>query len=692
MNDSTAKNRLQHESSPYLQQHAGNPVDWYPWGPEALEKSRSENRPIFLSIGYSACHWCHVMEHESFENADIAAAMNKSFVNIKVDREERPDLDQIYMNAVVAMTGAGGWPMSVFLTPKLEPFYGGTYWPPEPKFGRPGFGQVVAAVADAWQNRTAEIQSQAERLTETVAEMSGVNGPPSELTRDLLTEAARVLQRQTDRKHGGFGQAPKFPHPFDLRVLLRAWRHNQDADALACVKLTLDKMAAGGIYDHLGGGFHRYSTDARWLVPHFEKMLYDNALLLPVYIEAWQVTGDANYRRVIEETLQYTLREMTQPGGGFYSTQDADSEGVEGKFFVWTAAEITELLGADRAKLFNQCYDVSPQGNWEETNILNRVGDWSDIAQAAGCSLKQLENLLSDCRRELFAVREERIAPARDDKVLASWNGLMISAMALAGRVFANDRYTKAAVAAATFVLGKMHDEHGRLLHAWKDGTAKFPAYLDDYACMADGLTELFQTTSDVRWLNAADALVTAMVTHFADTTAGGFFYTADDHEQLLVRQKDSQDNATPSGNAMAATALLKLSRLTGNTEWEQTAVGTLELLSPLMSRAPSAAGQALIALDFLLGPTQEIVIAPGENADDVAQVVQQLHGGFLPNHVLIRLPLAQTVGESDTGLHDLVKGKSAIDSTITAYICEQGHCEAPAIGVAAVAERLQSL
>ena len=449
-------NKLADETSPYLLQHANNPVEWWPWCEEAIQTARRHERPIFLSIGYSACHWCHVMEHESFENADIAALMNQWYVCIKVDREERPDLDQIYMSAVQAMTGSGGWPMSVFLTPELKPFFGGTYWPPSARWGRPGFREILAGVHDAWQNRRDAVFAQADELTSHVIQAASSSVAPSPLNEDILRGAMRSLIRSADRVHGGFGSAPKFPHPMDLRVALRCWRRFQNDEVLDIATLTLDKMANGGIYDHLGGGFARYSTDERWLAPHFEKMLYDNALLVPAYLEAHQITGRADFARVARETLDYILREMTSPEGGFYSTQDADSEGEEGKFFVWSKAEIESLLDPGDAQAFCESYDVSASGNWEHKNILNRPRPHEEVAALLKLDPSELETILARCRTKLFETRSKRIWPGRDEKVLASWNGLMMSAMAMGASVLGEPKYAEAARAAADFILIEM--------------------------------------------------------------------------------------------------------------------------------------------------------------------------------------------------------------------------------------------
>lgn len=682
-------NRLGRETSPYLLQHAHNPVDWYPWGVEALEAAREHDKPIFLSIGYSACHWCHVMEHESFENSEIAEMMNRHFINIKVDREERPDLDQIYMQAVIALTGQGGWPMSVFLTPDGKPFFGGTYWPPAPQYGRAGFPQVLQSVWEAWQNKRSQIDEQAGRLTAALIEEAARKGDQQAISEELFEHAAPSIQRHADSSNGGFGRAPKFPHPFDLRVLLRSWKRFQNEEALNHVVLTLDKMRQGGIYDHLGGGFHRYSTDAVWLVPHFEKMLYDNALLVPVYLEAYQATGEERFAQTVRETLDYVLREMTQPEGGFYSTQDADSEGEEGKFFVWTAAEIEDHLGKDRAEIFNACYDVQPGGNWEGNTILNLPRSLEESAGMLGLEEEVLKDFVAKCRAELFEVRKKRIAPGRDDKVLVSWNGLMMTAMAMAAQVLGETRYAEAAQHAADFVLGSMRDDQGHLLHSFKDGQARFNAYLDDYACFLDGLAEVYQTTFETRYLETALELCEHLVSRFADIENGGFYYTATDHEELIVRQKDSQDNATPSGNAMAATALLKLSRLCGQRDLENLAVKTLEMLSGQMRNAPSASGQSLVALDFLIGKTWEAVVVEGEEPYASAEILVEFHQRFLPNKVILRRPKDTSDEQLSPATKAVLAGKTSQEGNATVYLCEHGTCQAPIVGLAELQETL---
>jgi hypothetical protein len=676
-------NRLVHETSPYLRQHAHNPVDWYPWGPEALAKAKELNRPIFLSIGYSACHWCHVMERESFENPVIAGVMNQHFINIKVDREERPDLDQIYMNAVTAMTGSGGWPMSVFLTTDLKPFYGGTYWPAEARWGRPGFQEILLGVQDAWHHRRDAVERQAAELTQAVIDAGRPVRSSETLSEETLRRAVTALVRSADRTHGGFGSAPKFPHPMDLRVLLRGYRRFGDDEALAVVRLTLDKMAAGGIYDHLGGGFARYSTDARWLIPHFEKMLYDNALLSQAYLEAYQVTRNPEYARVVHETLAYVLREMTHPAGGFYSTQDADSEGEEGRFFVWTRAEIDHVLGPDDAGLFAAAYDVTAEGNWEHRNILNRVGSLDELSERFQLDPATLEERLASCRARLFAVRAKRVAPGRDDKILASWNGLMIAALAMAANVLQQPRYAALARSAAEFVLRKMRAADGRLWHACQEDRARFNGYLDDYAAMIDGLVELYQATFESAWLTAAVELAERMLSQFWDPEEGGFFYTSADHEVLLTRNKEIHDNATPAGTTLAATAMWKLGRLTGRRDFEARAEETIQSLAATMHRAPMAAGQAFLAFDMLYGPTAELVFC-GATVDTAA--LARLHARFVPNKLVAQRPIDTPDDALPVALRPLMTGKSSVEGQSTLYVCRQGTCNAPVVGADVIA------
>ncbi len=690
-------NRLAHESSPYLLQHAGNPVDWYAWGPEALDRAKTEQTPIFLSIGYSACHWCHVMEHESFEDPQIAALMNQHYVCIKVDREERPDLDQVYMQAVQLMTGRGGWPMSVFLTPDLRPFYGGTYWPPSSRMGMPGFDQVLTAVADAWHNRKIQVFEQATSLTEHMQQAAlpaPAEGRPSA---QLLHGAVATLERILDYEHGGFGQAPKFPHPMDLQLLLRVWRRTGRGGILDMVKLTLDKMAGGGIYDHLGGGFHRYSVDERWLVPHFEKMLYDNALLTSTYLDAFLATGTTDYARVARETCDYVLREMTDPAGGFYSTQDADSEGEEGKFFIWSPAETAAVLGAERARTFNYVYDVSDEGNFEGRNILNCPKTLAQCAAVLHRESAELNAELAESRAALLAARRQRIAPGRDDKVLVSWNGLMLDALAKAAGVLDEPRYLTAATAAAEFLITALRRPDGRLLHAWRHGKARFDAYLDDYACLANGLISLYEAGFDERWLRAAVQLADQLLQWFTDPEGGGFFFTSKDHEELVARQKDIYDNATPSGNGMAVTALVRLGKLMGRADYLQAVDATLQTALGVLQRSPTAAGQMLLAYDMLLGPTPEIVILGDPTHTDTAAVLAELRQRYWPNKLLALRRSSATGGtvtatSQEDPLADLFTGKQASSPEPTVFVCENFACQAPVAGKEAAIEMLRRM
>ena len=683
-------NRLANETSPYLLQHAYNPVDWYPWGEEAFAKASTEDKPVFLSIGYSACHWCHVMERESFENEEIARYLNEHYVSIKVDREERPDLDQIYMSAVQLITRRGGWPMSVFLTPEGEPFYGGTYWPPVSRHGMPGFKDLLVKLFDYWAHKREEVLKSADELASAIDQMArSAYGPTEEqLSEETLRTASHQLVAAADRRHGGFGGAPKFPHPMDIRMLLRTSQRFDDDEPLELAKLTLDKMAAGGIYDHLGGGFHRYSTDAHWLVPHFEKMLYDNALLVPAYLEMFQRTGDERYATVVRETLDYVLREMTAPEGGFYSTQDADTEGEEGKFFIWSEEEIVATLGPDDAPLFNAAYGVTPRGNWEGKNILNRVGDHDALAESAGMTPQQFAQKLKDCRERLRNARSERVAPARDEKILVAWNGLMISAMSQAAAILDEPRYLDAAKRAAQFQLESVRDESGRLLHSFKDGRARFAAYLDDYACLINGLLDLYAADFAPIHLERATTLADEMIEHFADTEEGGFFYTANDHEQLITRTKDAQDQATPSGNGMAATCLLRLGDLTGTTRYLEVAEKTLTWMAGLLQEHPRACGQALLALDLLLGPTYEVAIVDGPNSDEAKAWIRQLRAHWLPRVQIARRPAELT--EIPQVLESLFADRSSSSESTQAFVCERGRCLEPAITWDALARQLE--
>ncbi len=678
-------NQLARESSPYLLQHKENPVDWFPWGEAAIEKARAERKPIFLSIGYSACHWCHVMEHESFENETLAAKLNESFVSIKVDREERPDLDQLYMNAVQVMTGRGGWPMSVFLTPELKPFYGGTYWPPTARMGMPGFGDVLDGVLDAWNNRHDQVTSQADRLTDYLVGAAELTGSAGEVDVSLLTRAATQLERVFDRTHGGFGRAPKFPHPLDLMVLLRVWKRTERDGWLDMVRVTLDKMAAGGVYDQLGGGFHRYSVDERWLVPHFEKMLYDNALLSAVYVEAYQATGDKAYADTAHGIYQYVLREMTDPAGGFYSTQDADSEGVEGKFFVWTPDEIRALLGEAAGDTFCYVYDVTEEGNFEGHNILNRQRPLIEYAKQLGRDADELQRELAESRQCLLQARSRRIKPALDDKVLVNWNGLMIDSLARAAGPLGEEKYLKAAAAAGEFIWVHVRDEAGRLRHLWRR-RAKFAAYLDDYAALMNGYVSLYEASFDETWIIRACELADSILSDFEDAESGGFYYTANDHEQLIARQKDATDNATPSGGSLATYGLLRLGKLTGAGRYLDAAARSLSVSATLMEESPMGTGQMLMAADFYLGPTPEWVLIGNSQQSPTQEVLTQVRRQYGPNRVLA---CRQSIVENGSPLDKLFAGKESDGREPALYVCQDFACEEPVFGKEAALERL---
>ncbi len=665
-------NRLAQETSPYLLQHADNPVDWYPWGEEALGRARELDRPIFLSIGYSACHWCHVMEHESFENAEIAALMNQHFVCIKVDREERPDLDHIYMAAVQLISGRGGWPMSVFLTPQLEPIYGGTYWPPADRMGMPGFARVLSAVAEAWANRREDVRRQARELAAHVERICRQEMEECEPSPRALDSAEAALLRIFDRQHGGFGGAPKFPHPMDLRLLLRRWRDRPREEVLHAVTHTLDKMASGGIYDHLGGGFHRYAVDERWLVPHFEKMLYDNALLAACYAEAWQATRKPLYYRVACETLDYLLRDMAHPAGGFYSSQDADSEGEEGKYYLWTPAQVSAVLGRPAAELFCYVYDVTEHGNFERRNVLNLPKTVEQCARLRGIEPRELSGELDGMRERLLEARRQRVAPGLDDKLLTNWNGLAIEALALAGGAFRNSRYVQAAVRTADFFLSELRPG-GRLLHCYRQGQARFAAYLDDFATLANGLVTLYEATFDERWLAAAVELVDEMLARFQDRDAGGFFFTASDHEPLLARHKDVQDASVPSATGMAATVLVRLARLLNRGDYAAAARNALCACGHLMEQHPAATGQLLLALDLYLAPPCEVVVAGGLSAKR-DKLLSAIRERFWPRKALAARP-----AEVQQPLLDpLFADKPLGSQDPILYLCQNYACQRP--------------
>ncbi|HLW02858.1 MAG TPA: thioredoxin domain-containing protein [Ktedonobacterales bacterium] len=710
-------NRLIHETSPYLLEHAHNPVDWYSWGEEALTKAKTEDKPIVLSVGYSSCHWCHVMAHESFENEDIARLMNENFVSIKVDREERPDIDALYMDAVQALTGSGGWPMTVFLTPEGLPFYGGTYFPPKDRYGMPGFPTLLKRISDYYRTRREKVEETASQFRDfysrrvhldlsAIGEMSqdGTNNQAS------LKEAVGRLAAAFDGTAGGFGGAPKFPHPMSLDFLLHqhlrhaarnaqittsnAAQQAQSANArprdseLGMVEFTLEKMANGGIYDQIGGGFHRYSVDDRWLVPHFEKMLYDNALLSRAYLHAYQVTGEPFYRRIVEETLDYVQREMLSKDGGFYSTQDADSEGVEGKFYLWTPAEVKAALGEEDGALFCAFYDVTEDGNFEHKNILHVDHSLTEIAEQQGVSIERLEQALARGREVLYKVRAKRVWPGLDNKILTGWNGLMLRSFAEAARVLGRDDYRASTERTANFLLTTMNSG-GRLLRSYRDGQAKLKGYLEDYANLALALLELYQMTHSPRWFSAARQLADQMNDLFWDEEDGGFFSTGNDHEELIGRPKELMDNATPSGNSAAAELLLRLAAYTGEDSYRSRAEQIVRPLVPAMAEHPSALSQMLIAFDFLVGPTYEVAIIGDPAAADTRALLDVITRQFRPNLVLA---VAKPDDSEATSAVPLLQERPQRGGAATAYVCQNFACKEPVTTPQALAAQLGAI
>ena len=677
---SPGPNRLSRETSPYLQQHAHNPVDWFPWGGEALDLARRQDRPILLSVGYSACHWCHVMERESFENAAIAALMNRHFVNIKVDREERPEVDEIYMAAVQAMTGSGGWPMTVFLTPDLRPFFGGTYFPPDDRYGRPGFGRVLEAVAAHYSDHRDRVEERAAELRRFLVQNAAPLARSGAIADGLVEAAVRQLVRDHDETHGGFSnQGPKFPNSGGLSLLLRHWSDGGGESALEAASHTLTQMARGGIYDHLGGGFHRYSVDERWLVPHFEKMLYDNALLVPVYLDAWQATGTDLYESVARETLDYVIREMTAPEGGYCSTQDADSEGEEGRFFVWAPEQVEEVIeDEETARLFCRTYDVTPEGNFEGRSILHLSSEPEGLARFLGVDPQGLASANSAARAALFEARRRRVAPDRDDKVIASWNGLMVGAMARGAQVLGDPAYLASAGQAARFVLDRMVPE-GRLLHVYKDGEARIAACQDDYAALVAGLVDLYEATFEAGWLREATTLARAMIERFRDPDEGGFFFVDAGRDDLLVRTKNPFDGATPAGNSLAAMALLRLGALTGEADFHRCAEETLHLYARLLERSPGACPFMACALhQYLRGPLEVTVVGA---EDSRRPFVEAANRPYLPTRVLSGG--AGVAAAAEAVVPALAERRPGAGGGARAYVCRDSVCSAPVEDVA---------
>ena len=694
--DQRKPNRLAGEKSPYLLQHARNPVDWHPWGAEAFEKARRENKPIFLSIGYSTCHWCHVMEHESFENTAIAELLNRWFVPVKVDREERTDVDQIYMTALQAMAGQGGWPLSVWLTPDLKPFYGGTYFPPQSAHGRPGFGELLTRIHEVWEEQHEQVLEQGRQLHEAIAaaQSAAVSG---EVDDGMLRVAYAAFRDQYDEEDGGFGGAPKFPRPSQFNFLLRHWKRTGDAKALEMTTHTLRRMALGGMYDQLGGGFARYSVDARWHVPHFEKMLYDNAQLVASYVEAWQITRDPFFAGVVRDVLHYVARDMTHPDGGFYSAEDADSEGLEGKFYAWTAQELRDALGAEEAKFAGEYFGCEEAGNWEDTaghgpknaNVLLVARTFEQMAKLFGGTSQQARERIEAARHKLFEVRRRRVRPHLDDKILAAWNGQMIGAFARAAQALDEPSHLAVAIRAADFILARLYNPQTKtLLRRWRDGESKVDGFLDDYAFLAAGLLDLFEASFVAQWLDRAEELTGTMIARFHDEAGGGFWFAPPGQDDIIARMKDDYDGAQPSGNAIAIANLQKLAQLTGHSRYAAIADASLRKLLPRFAHAPSAVPQWLCALDAATAPSQQIVIAGAPDAPDTKAMLRAVRGCYRPDTILLladggprQAAMAKRLG--------FLAGIRPIDGKATAYVCEHHACRAPTIDLEELKKQL---
>ncbi len=686
--DETNANHLINEKSPYLQQHTHNPIDWYPWGEEAFAKARAENKPIFLSIGYASCHWCHVMEEESFSDPEVGRLMNETFVSIKVDREERPDIDNIYMNVAMMMNGSGGWPLNIIMTPDQQPFFAATYIPKEERFGSVGLLDLIAQIDTLWKTEPERALEYAEQVTNAIRQP--IDGSGSAPTAESIIFAHEQFAGRFDAVNGGFGDAPKFPSPQNLLFLLRSDLRVEDGNGLAMVEATLQAMRDGGIYDHVGYGFHRYSTDARWFAPHFEKMLYDQAMMTMAYTEAYLATGDEQYAQTSAEILTYVLRDMTAPEGGFYSSEDADSEGEEGKFYLWTEAELGDVLSAQDTAFVVEMFNTAVSGNFAEAGELSENGN-----------ILYLEDRLSSedatrweaIRPHLFAAREQRIHPALDDKVLTDWNGLMIAAFAQAGQALGEPQYTMAAKTAADFILETMVDENGRLLHRYRDGEAAIAATIEDYTFLIWGLLDLYQATFDLHYLQEAIRLQAELDAHFWDGTGdaatGGYFFTADDAEQLISRPKESYDGASPSGNSAAALNLVRLGRMTGDTAYEERAAELMVAFGNNISRAPMGHAMMLTAVDFAIGPSHEIVIVGDAETDDTAEMLTALRAVYLPNKVVLLRPMSDGAAAPLIAIAPFTEYQTAQNDAATVYVCQNFYCERPTGETAVMLELL---
>jgi uncharacterized protein YyaL (SSP411 family) len=690
-------NRLAREKSPYLLQHAYNPVDWFPWGAEAFEKARRENKPIFLSIGYSTCHWCHVMEHESFENAEIAGVLNQWFVPIKVDREERPDVDQIYMTAVQALNGQGGWPLSAWLAPDLKPFYGGTYFPPTSQYGRPGFKEILTRIHEVWEQQHEQVLQQSRQLHDAIASTQTAGGAAGDLDDGLLRTGYNQFHSQYDDEHGGFGGAPKFPRPAQFNLLLCYWKRTGEAKALEMTAHTLRRMALGGMYDQLGGGFARYSVDERWHVPHFEKMLYDNAQLVVSYCEAWQIMREPFFADVARDVLRYVECDMTHPGGAFYSAEDADSEGVEGKFYAWTTQELRDALGAEEVKFVSEYFGCEEAGNWEDpaghgpknANVLFVARTFEQMAKLFGGTPQQARERVEAAKKKLFETRAKRVRPHLDDKILTAWNGQMIGAFARAAQALDEPRYLAAATRAAEFVLAKLYDPKAKtLLRRWRDGEAKVDGFLDDYAFFVAGLLELYEASFDTQWLDRAVELANTMVARFHDETGGGFWFAPPGQSDIIARMKDDYDGAQPSANSIAIADLRRLAQLTDNPRYAAIADESLRRLLPRFRQSPTAVPQWLCALDAALAKHRQIVIAGAPDAADTKTMLRAVRERYLPNTILLL---------ADGGSHQLAMAKrlkfladmKPLNGKATAFVCENFACRAPTNDLATLRKML---
>ncbi|MDR8392752.1 thioredoxin domain-containing protein [Aliifodinibius sp. S!AR15-10] len=689
-----AQNQLAAEKSPYLQQHADNPVQWYAWGKEAFEAAKQQDKPILLSIGYATCHWCHVMAHESFEDEEVAKLMNDTFINIKVDREERPDIDNTYMTVCQMMTGSGGWPLTIFMTPEKKPFYAATYIPKRGRQGRPGMMELIPWLKNLWDENRKKIHRSADEIA-NVFQKSNAQKPGGALDENILKKAFHQFKQQFDRQHGGFGDSPKFPSPHNLMFLLRLWKQSGDDQALVMVEQTLEAMRCGGVYDHVGFGFHRYSTDARWLLPHFEKMLYDQAMLMMAYTEGWQATGNKLFKQTVDEIATYLFRDLQDKSGGFYSAEDADSEGEEGKFYVWSTDEIRNLLPVAEAELFIEVFNLEQEGNFKEEATGQRVGkniphlqkSLGELAEEREMEPETLREKLESIRQTLFKEREKRVRPFLDDKILTDWNGLAIAALAKAGKVLGNQEYIDRAEQAFQFISEKLQKEDGSLLHRYRDGDAAIDGHVDDYAFLVWGLLELYEATFKTNYLQEAIRLNEILLEQFWDEENGGFYFTAHDSEELLGRKKEAYDGALPSGNSVAMLNLVQLGRITANTDLEEKAEQIGRLFSNQLSEAPTGFGQMLQAVGFGLGESYEIVIAGKRNSDDTEQLLKEVSAHFIPNKVVI---LNDPKEDAIHTLAPYTKQQNMKEDKATAYVCRNYSCEQPVTEADEMAELLK--